>query len=149
MTNAARDSTAILVLCTGNSCRSQMAEAFLSRAGGPSLRVTSAGTHPSVVHPLTVQVLAERGIDWAGARSKAMTDFLEQAFDVIVTVCDEAAEACPAFPGAGRRVHAGFADPASATGSEEERLVAFRRVRDEIEAWANEFVRQESAGPRH
>lgn len=125
-----------------------MAEAFLARAGGSHLSLTSAGTHPSVVHPLTVRALAERGIDWSGARSKSMIDYLDKPFDIVVTVCDEAAEACPVFPGGGRRVHAGFADPASATGNEEERLAVFRRVRDEIEAWATDFVRQELVGPR-
>jgi len=136
----------ILVLCTGNSCRSQMAEAFLARAGGSRVRVTSAGTHPSVVHPLTIEVLAERGIDWTAARSKSMAEFLEEPYDVVVTVCDEAAEACPVFPGNGRRVHAGFEDPALVQGPETVRLAAFRRIRDEIEAWADGFAAEVSSG---
>ncbi|MEO8208843.1 MAG: arsenate reductase ArsC [Chloroflexota bacterium] len=133
----------ILVLCTGNSCRSQMAEAFLSRAGGPALIVASAGTHPTAVHPLTIQVLAERGIDWSEARSTSMTEFLARAFDIVITVCDEAAEACPVFPGGGRRVHAGFEDPAAVVGPDPVRLAAFRRIRDEIEGWAMAFARTE------
>ena len=140
--------TRLLVLCTGNSCRSQMAEAFLARAGGSHVAVTSAGTDPSVVHPMTIRVLAERGIDWSTARSKSMAEFLDQAFDIVITVCDEAAEACPVFPGGGRRVHAGFEDPAGVHGSEAVRLGAFRHVRDEIEAWSEGFVRRELGGPR-
>jgi arsenate reductase len=130
----------ILVLCTGNSCRSQMAEAFLARAGGDRVGAASAGTRPSTVHPMTIRVLAERGIDWSGARSKSMVELLHSPFDVVVTVCDDAREACPAFPGGGRRVHRAFADPAIVAGPEPDRLAAFRDVRDEIEAWAEEFV---------
>lgn len=148
MTTAREDPTRILVLCTGNSCRSQMAEAFLAREGGDRMRVVSAGTHPTIVNPLTIRVLAERGIDWSMARSKAMTELLDQAFDVVITVCDEAAEACPVFPGGGRRVHAGFEDPAAVTGSEDVRLTAFRRIRDEVESWAIAFVKGELAEPR-
>ena len=138
----------ILVLCTSNSCRSQMAEAFLARAGGPNVAVASAGTHPSTVHPMTIQVLGELGIDWTSATSKSLSEFLESRFDVVVTVCDEAAEACPFFPGDGRRIHAGFEDPAALVGTEADRLAAFRRIRDEIEAWAASFVRTELDGPR-
>lgn len=138
----------VLVLCTGNSCRSQMAEAFLAREAGDRIRVASAGTHPTTVNPLTIRVLAERGIDWSGSRSKPMAEFLDQPFDVVVTVCDEAAEACPVFPGGGNRIHAGFEDPAAVVGSEAVRLEAFRRIRDEIEAWAVAFVRRELAAPR-
>jgi len=134
------DPTRILVLCTGNSCRSQMAEAFLTRDGGARVAVTSAGTHPSVVHPLTIRALAERGIDWSGARSKSMTEFIDQPFDVVVTVCDDARGACPVFPGGRRRVHRAFRDPALATGSEPERLAVYREVRDEIERWAAAFI---------
>ncbi len=138
----------ILVLCTGNSCRSQMAEAFLARAGGTGVAVSSAGTDPSSVHPMTIRVLGERGIDWSGARSKPVGEFLDQPFDVVVTVCDEAAEACPVFPGGGRHVHAGFEDPAAITGSKAEQLAAFRQIRDEVEAWAGRFVTAELDGPR-
>jgi arsenate reductase len=130
----------VLVLCTGNSIRSQMSEAFLARAGGGQLDVTSAGTHPWIVHPLTIRVLAERGIDWSGARAKGMTDFLETPFDVVVTVCDDANELCPVFPGGGRRVHHAFVDPGRVVGTDDERLAAFRATRDEIEAWAAAFA---------
>lgn len=132
----------ILVVCTGNSVRSQMAEAFLVRAGAGRLAVDSAGTHPWIVHPLTIRVLAERGIDWSGARSKSLTEFLDQPFDVVITVCDDANELCPVFPGGGRRVHRAFRDPARITGGEAERLAAFRVARDEIEAWAGGFARE-------
>jgi arsenate reductase len=130
----------VLVLCTGNKVRSQMAEAFLQRAGGDRLAVSSAGTHPSTVSPLTIQVLAERGFDWAGARSKSLSEFLGRSFDLVVTVCDDAREACPVFPGARRQVHRAFRDPIWAGGTEEERLREFRSVRDEIEAWAGELA---------
>jgi arsenate reductase len=134
------DPIRILVLCTGNSCRSQMAEAFLSRDGDARVAVSSAGTHPSVVNPLTIRALAERSIDWSGARSKSMSEFLDQPFDVVVTVCDDAREACPVFPGGGRQVHRAFRDPALATGTDAERLAVYREVRDEIERWAEVFI---------
>lgn len=140
MADPSRSPTRILVLCTGNSCRSQIAEAFLARSGGDRVAVSSAGTHPSTVHPMTIRVLAERGIDWSGARSKSMSEFLDSPFDVVVTVCDDAREACPVFPGGGRRVHETFRDPAVVAGTEADRLAAFREIRDEIEAWAEGFV---------
>ncbi|HSL98144.1 MAG TPA: arsenate reductase ArsC [Candidatus Deferrimicrobiaceae bacterium] len=130
----------VLVLCTGNKVRSQMAEAFLQRAGGGRVAVSSAGTHPSTVSPLTVKVLAERGFDWSGARSKSLSEFLGQPFNLVVTVCDDAREACPVFPGAQRQIHRPFRDPIWAAGSEDERLREFRSVRDEIEAWAGELA---------
>lgn len=136
----------VLVLCTGNKVRSQMAEAFLQRAGGDRLAVSSAGTHPSTVSPLTIQVLAERGFDWSGARSKSLSEFLGQPFDLVVTVCDDAREACPAFPGARRQLHRAFRDPIWAGGTEDERLREFRAVRDEIEAWAGELAAELLAG---
>ncbi len=142
------DPLRILVLCIGNSCRSQMAEAFLVRAGGARVAVESGGTRPSVVNPLTVRVLAERGIDWSAARSNAMQEFLDQPFDRVITVCDEAAEACPVFPGAGTRIHISFEDPAMVEGSESVRLDAYRRIRDEIEVWADDFVRRELGAPQ-
>ncbi len=125
-----------------------MAEAFLAREAAQLAKVVSAGTNPTTVHPLTIRVLAERGIEWSDARSKSMLEFLDRPFDVVVTVCDEAAEACPVFPGGGRRIHAGFEDPAAVEGDEAVRLEAFRRIRDQIEAWAADFVRREVAEPR-
>jgi len=122
----------ILVVCTGNAARSQMAEAFLARI--PGVAAASAGTHPAGVHPLTVRVLAEVGIDWTGARSKPITEMLDREWDLVLTVCDNAREACPVVPGARRTAHESFPDPAAVGGTDEERLAAFREVRDAIAA---------------
>jgi len=124
------DPVRLLVVCTGNAARSQMAEAFLGRI--PGVAAASAGTHPADVHPLTVRVLAEVGIDWSEARSKAITEMLDRPWDLVLTVCDNAREACPVVPGARRTAHEGFPDPAAIGGSEDERLAAFREVRDAI-----------------
>jgi arsenate reductase (thioredoxin) len=125
--------TRILVLCTGNSARSQMAEGFL-RSFDAGLEVYSAGTRPAErVHPAAVEVMAEAGIDIGAQRPKSVAQFLGEPFDVVLTVCDHANQTCPVFTGqVGRRVHIGFEDPAAVEGSEEEVLDAFRRVRDEI-----------------
>jgi arsenate reductase len=124
----------VLFLCTGNSCRSQMAEAIVNARLGETWQAVSAGTAPSgYVHPLALRALAEIGIEHAG-RSKQVDEFRDAAFGLVVTVCDSAAEACPLWLGKGRRVHLGFLDPAKATGTEEEVMAAFRRVRDEIAA---------------
>jgi len=124
----------VLFLCTHNSSRSQMAEGLLRARGGERYEVFSAGTHPRSVHPLAIRAMAEVGIDLseaAGYRAKSMDEFINQPpMDLVVTVCDEAAEECPFFPGARRQVHWGFPDPSKATGTEEERLAAFREVRD-------------------
>ncbi len=122
----------VLFVCTGNSARSQMAEAVLRRRGGAAFDVVSAGTEPKGVNPLTVRVLAEVGIDIAGARSKSVQEFLGQPFDYVITVCDQARESCPVFPGVHESLHWGFDDPAAATGTEAQRLAAFRRVLGEI-----------------
>lgn len=123
----------ILVLCTGNSCRSQMAEGFL-KAFDPSLSVVSAGTHPSPhIHPKAVRVMNEVGIDISNEYPKSVDRFLHQTFDYVITVCDDARENCPVFSGkVNERLHIGFDDPAMASGSEKEVLAVFRRVRDEI-----------------
>lgn len=121
----------VLVVCTGNAARSQMAEAFLAREG---IAAASAGTHPAGVHPLTIRVLGEVGIDWSAARSKSVLEMLDADWDLVLTVCDSAREACPVVPGARRTSHEGFPDPAAATGAEEERVAAFRAVRDAIAA---------------
>jgi arsenate reductase len=118
----------VLFVCTGNSARSIMAEAMLRRHGGDRFEVFSAGTDPRGVNPLTLRVLAEAGIDASWARSKSVTEFLGQRFDYVVTVCDQARQACPVFPGVHESMHWGYEDPAEATGTEEERLVVFRRV---------------------
>jgi arsenate reductase len=123
-----------LFLCTGNSCRSQMAEGLLRHLGQGRFAVFSAGTHPKPVHPLAVRAMQEIGIDISGQTSKALDPYLKDPFDVVVTVCDRAQEHCPVFPGDAERIHWGFDDPAAATGSEEERMEVFRRVRDELKA---------------
>jgi arsenate reductase len=122
----------ILVVCTGNAARSQLAEALLGRI--PGIAAASAGTHPAGVHPLTVRVLGEIGIDWSSARSKSVAEMVDQPWDLVLTVCDAAREACPVVPGARRTAHVGFPDPAAVAGSEEARLAAFRDVRDAIAA---------------
>ena len=125
----------ILFLCTGNSCRSQMAEALWRELAGPGWEAHSAGSRPAgFVHPLAVEVMAERGIDLRGASSKSVDGFLGEAIDLVVTVCDGAREACPVLPGARRTVHWPFDDPAEAQGSPDEQRTVFRRVRDEIES---------------
>ncbi|RME06693.1 MAG: arsenate reductase ArsC [Anaerolineae bacterium] len=122
----------VLFLCTGNSCRSQMAEAIVNARMGDRWQAFSAGTQPSgYVHPKAVQALAEIGIQHQG-ESKHADRFREMDFDLVVTVCDDAAENCPVWLGKGRRVHQGFQDPAKASGSEEEIMQVFRRVRDQI-----------------
>jgi len=121
-------------LCTGNSCRSQMAEGFVNHHLTGEWQVYSAGTKPAgYVHPLAVQVMAEAGIDISRQRSKSADEFRGYAFDLVVTVCDKAAGTCPLWLGGGNKVHVGFDDPVEATGSEEERLAVFCRVRDEIQ----------------
>ncbi len=124
----------VLFLCTGNSCRSQMAEALVNHDLRQSWTASSAGTRPAgFVHPMALRALAEVGIPHQGA-SKPVDVFRGQAFDLVVTLCGEAEEDCPAWLGPGRRAHLGFPDPARATGTEEEILAAFRQVRDDIRA---------------
>ena len=124
----------VLILCTGNSARSQMAEGLLHALAGEQMEVFSAGTNPSVINPLAIQAMKERGIDISQQRSKHLDEFLQQPFDYVITVCDNAAERCPVFPGPAKRIHWGFADPAAATGTQEQRMMVFRTVRDQIEA---------------
>jgi len=123
----------ILILCTGNSCRSHLAEGILQKVLGDGFNVQSAGSNPAgYVHPLAVQVMKEIGLDISDHRSKHMNDFLQQPVEAVITVCGNADQACPMFPGQVNRYHWGFDDPAHATGTEEEKLGVFRRVRDEI-----------------
>src|SRR5918997_4401528 len=124
----------VLILCTGNSARSQMAEGLLRHDGGARFEVHSAGVSPTAVRPEAVAAMRELGIDIAGQRSKSVDEFAGRQFDYVITVCDNARELCPVFPAATRRVHWSFDDPASAAGDEPERLAVFRRVRDEIPA---------------
>jgi arsenate reductase (thioredoxin) len=123
----------ILILCTGNSCRSHLAEGLLRVALGDGYVVASAGSKPAgYVHPLAVKAMAEIGIDISGHTSKHMDEFLNQEVETVITVCGNADQACPMFPGQLNRHHWGFDDPAHATGTEEEQMAVFRRVRDEI-----------------
>ncbi len=131
----------ILLVCTGNSARSQMAEGLLQSMTEGTAEVYSAGTHPSRVNPLAVEVMKEVGIDISRHRSKSLDEFAGQQFDYIITVCDSAKEVCPVFPGGAKRLHWSFDDPAAAAGSEEERRRVFRRVRDEIGVRLRKFVK--------
>jgi len=135
----------VLILCTGNSARSQMAEGLLRHDGGDRYEVFSAGTRPSSVRPEAIAVLAELGIDISGHRSKSVDEFIGQPLDLVITVCDNAREACPVFPGRTRRLHWPFEDPAQTQGSEEERKAAFRRVRDQIRERIRTFLVEEQA----
>ena len=134
----------ILILCTGNSCRSQMAEGFL-RSFDAGLKVFSAGTDPSSqVHPFAVKVMKEAGIDISGKKPVSVDKYIAEAFDYVITVCDDARESCPVFTGkVGHRLHIGFEDPAKATGTEEQVLAVFRRVRDEIHDRFNKFYNEQ------
>ena len=124
---------AILILCTGNSCRSHLAEGILRAALNDKFRVASAGSKPAgYVHPLGIQVMQEIGIDISGHHSKHLDEFLDDNVETVITVCGNADQVCPIFPGQMNRHHWGFDDPAHATGTEEEQLAVFRRVRDEI-----------------
>ena len=123
----------MLFVCTGNSARSQMAEAIVNARMGEQWEAVSAGTDPAGrVHPYAIRALAEIGIDITRARSKSVDEFRDATFELVVTVCDSAAEECPLWLGQGRRVHLGFPDPAKVQGTEEEILSAFRKVRDDI-----------------
>jgi arsenate reductase (thioredoxin) len=131
----------ILILCTGNSCRSHMAEGVLRRAGGELIEVHSGGSNPAgYVHPKAIQVMREIGIDISGHSSKHMNEFLSRKISTVITVCGKADQVCPVFPGQLNRYHWGFDDPAHAQGTEDEVLAEFRRVRDEIAAVFNAYA---------
>ncbi len=129
----------VLFVCTGNSARSQIAEALLEHFGGPDFEVESAGTVPRPIDPLAVAVLAEVGVDWSAARSKSVDAFLGLEFDYVITVCDRARQVCPVFPGSGNTLHWGLDDPAEVTGSEE-RLAAFHQVRQDLTLRLRPFI---------
>ena len=137
----------VLFVCTGNSVRSVMAEALLRHHGGDRFEVYSAGTIPKGINPLTLRVLSDAGIDASGARSKSVDEFLGQSFDYVVTVCDEARQVCPVFPGVHESLHWGYEDPAEATGTEEERLAVFRRVFIQIGERIRQFATLTSRQP--
>lgn len=127
-----RDCSRVLILCTGNSARSQMAEGLLRYDGGAGFQVESAGVEPTRVRPEAIKVMQELGIDISDHRSKSVDEFSAREFDYVITVCDNANERCPVFPGKTKRIHWSFADPAAVEGDESQRLAAFRSVRDEI-----------------
>lgn len=134
----------VLILCTGNSARSQMAEGLLRHDGGARFEVESAGVSPTSVRPEAVAAMRDLGIDINGHRSKSVDEFAGQSFDYVITVCDNAREQCPVFPTGTRRVHWSFDDPAAAGGDEAARLSVFRRVRDEIRARLADFISAET-----
>jgi arsenate reductase len=132
----------VLILCTGNSCRSQMAEALWRQIAKRTWESFSAGSRPSgYVHPKAIEAMRELGVDISAYRSKSVSEFDGQPFDLVVTVCDNAREACPFFPGAKETLHWPFFDPAEAEGSQDEQMAVFRRVRDEISATISSYLR--------
>ena len=130
----------VLILCTGNSARSQMAEGLLRHFGGDKFEVESAGVISSFVRPLAIEAMREIGIDISSYHSKSVDEFKGQKFDYVITVCDNAKENCPFFPTGTEHIHWSFDDPAATTGSQEEQLAVFRRVRDEISKQLREFI---------
>ena len=138
----------VLILCTGNSARSQMAEGLLRHLGGTRYEVFSAGTKPAGVNPLAIEAMREVGIDISTQRSKSVAEFAGQEFAAVITVCDNAAEECPIFPGAPQRAHWSLTDPAAVSGMKEEKLGAFRKVREELERRIQAFVNSVVIGAR-
>jgi len=140
----------VLFVCTGNSARSILAEALLRQQGGPDFDVHSAGTEPKGINPLTLRVLSEAGIPTDGLRSKSVGEYLGQSFDYVITVCDNARQVCPVFPGVHESLHWGYDDPAAVAGPEDVRLAAFRRTFTAMGTRINQFttlVRRERAAP--
>ena len=133
----------VLILCTGNSARSQMAEGILRNDGGETFEVYSAGVKASAVRPEAIQAMREIGIDISGHWSKSVNEFAGQEFDYVITVCDHANEVCPVFPGKTERIHQSFVDPpAPGVGDEDYRQAIFQQVRDEIRLWMMQFIRE-------
>ena len=133
--------TRVLFLCTGNTARNQMAEAWLRKYAGERFEVYSAGLEPSVVSPFTIQVMQEAGVDMSAARSKGLDEFIARLhFGYLITVCSQAEEKCPIFPGMGVRLHWPFEDPAAFDGTPEQKLSRFRQVRDAIEAQVKSWI---------
>jgi arsenate reductase (thioredoxin) len=143
---ASRTPIRVLFLCTGNSARSQMAEALLEQVGGKDFEVESAGTEPKGVNPFTLRVLGDAGIDWSAATSKSATQFTGRPFDYVVTVCDRARQACPVFPGADQSLHWDLADPAEVEGSDADKAAAFRATYADLRGRIEGFVRTATAG---
>jgi arsenate reductase len=142
----------VLFVCTGNSARSQIAEAVLERLGGSEFEVHSAGTEPKGVNLYSIRVLADAGIDWSQARSKSVNEFVGQSFDYVITVCDRARQSCPVFPGGGNTLHWGLEDPAEVEGTDAERLAAFKQTYLEVSQRIRPFVEvalRAAGRPRH
>lgn len=131
----------VLILCTGNSCRSQLAEGFIRHFAGDTAIVYSAGIETHGVNPRAIAVMAERGIDISGHTSNNVNEYANIDFDYVITVCDNAKESCPYFPTQAQKFHYNFPDPAKASGTEAEIMQEFRRVRDLIETYCNDFVK--------
>lgn len=134
------DPIRVLFVCTHNSARSQIAEALLKRYGGDDFEVHSAGTEVTRVNPFALRVIEDAGIDWSGGRSKAITEFLDQQFDYVITVCDRARATCPVFPGSSNSLHWGLDDPSEVEGTDEYKLAAFRRTATEVSARLRPFI---------
>jgi len=135
-----------MFLCSGNSARSQMAEGWLRHLAGDGFDVVSAGTEPASVNRLAIAAMAERGVDISAHTSKPVAQFLGETFHVLITVCDNAKEKCPIFPGVLKRIHWPLDDPAAAVGGDAERLMVFRRIRDEIEARVRGWLQEQEGG---
>ena len=135
MNTQANNKKKVLFICTHNSARSQIAEGLMNAMLGERYEAKSAGTEPSEVNPLAIEIMSEIGIDIRSHRSKSVDEFINQDFDYVITVCDQANETCPFFPGGKERTHKGFKDPAAVEGNKKARLAAFRRSRDEIREW--------------
>jgi len=134
------EKTRVIFLCSGNSARSQMAEGLMKSLGSDPWEVRSGGTFPTYVHPLAIRVMAEVGIDISQQVSKSFDEFLEEKFDYVITLCDQTAISCPAFPGQGKRIDWSLEDPSNAIGTIDERMVVFRRIRDEIKIRIEELL---------
>jgi len=131
----------IIFLCTGNSCRSQMAEGFMRNMAGNKFEVFSAGVEPTEVNPYAIKVMAEVGIDISSHKSKSVNEFLNWQFDYVITVCDHARQVCPVFPGRHQNIHWDIGDPADFRGSEQDKIKFFRKIRDEIKEKCLEFLK--------
>ena len=142
------DPIRVLILCTGNSARSQMAEGLLRHDGGESFVVESAGIEPSFVRPEAIEAMREIGMDISGQRSKSIDEFAAEAFDYVITVCDNARQNCPIFPAATSRIHWRIEDPAAVDGAEQTRLAAFRAARDDLRERLLKFIESAREGPR-